>query len=104
MPTFLSFLLRVFLLLGGLLFAASLAVAFVLMAAVWGVRVVWARLTGRPVMPFIMRMGPRAGFERMYRRPAPAQSRASRTPRADAVQPGAKAGDITDVEARSPRA
>ena len=44
MPTFLSFLLRVFLLLGGLLFAASLAVAFVLMAAAWGVRVVWARL------------------------------------------------------------
>ena len=100
MPTFLSFLLRVFLLLGGLLFAASLAVAFVLMAAVWGVRVVWARLTGRPVMPFIMRMGPRAGFDRMYRRPASSQN--SRTPRADAVQPGARPGDITDVEPRLP--
>lgn len=103
MPTFLSFLLRVFLLAGGLLFAASLAVAFVLMAALWGARAVWAKLTGRPMMPFMMRMDPRAGFDRMYRRAAPAQSRASRTPRADAVQRGARPGDITDVEARSPR-
>lgn len=103
MPTFLSFLLRVFLLAGGLLFAASLAVAFVLMAAMWGVRGAWAKLTGRPVLPFIMRMGPRAGFDRMYRRPAPVHARASRTPRADAVQPGAKPGDITDVEPHSPR-
>ena len=101
MPTFLSFLLRVFLVAGGLLFAASLAVAFVLMAGVWGVRSAWARLTGRPVMPFMMRIDPRAGFDRIYRRPV--QSQHSRTPRADAVQPGAKPGDITDVEARSPR-
>ena len=101
MPTFLSFLLRVFLLAGGLLFAASLAVAFVLMAAVWGVRSAWARLTGRPVMPFTMRIDPRAGFGRVYRRPV--QKQPSRTPRADAVQPGAKPGDITDVEPRTPR-
>jgi hypothetical protein len=103
MPTFLSFLLRVFLLAAGLLFAASLAVALVLMAALCGVRAVWAKLTGRPMMPFMMRMDPRAGFERMYRRAAPAQSRASRTPRADAIQPAAKPGDVTDVEPRWPR-
>jgi hypothetical protein len=94
MPTFLSFLLRVFLLAAGLLFAASLAVALVLMVALWGVRAVWAKLTGRPMMPFMMRM---------YRRAAPAQSRASRTPRADAIQPAAKPGDVTDVEPRWPR-
>jgi hypothetical protein len=100
MPTFLSFLLRVFLVAGGLLFAASLAVAVVLMAGVWGVRSAWAKLTGRPVMPFIMRIDPRAGFDRMYRRPP----QASRTPRADAVQPQGKIGDVTDVEPRTPRA
>jgi len=50
-------------------------------------------------MPFMMRIDPRAGFDRMYRRPP----QPSRTPRADAIQPGAKLGDVTDVEARSPR-
>jgi hypothetical protein len=101
MPTFLSFLLRLFLLAGGLLLAASLGVAFVLMVTVWGVRSAWGKLTGRPVMPFMMRIDPRAGFDRMYR--APVQSQHSRTPRADAVQTKARPGDITDVEARSPR-
>ena len=55
MPTFMAFLLRLFLVLAGLLFAASLAVAAVLMLAVWGVRAGWAKLTGRPVTPFIVR-------------------------------------------------
>jgi hypothetical protein len=101
MPTFLSFVLRVFLVAAGLLFAASMAVAFALMAALWGVRSAWAKLTGRPVVPFMMRMDPRAGFDRMYRRPA----QASRTPRADAVQPQPKvAADVTDVEPRTPGA
>jgi len=47
----------------------------------------------------MMRIDPRAGFDRMYRRPP----QPSRTPRADAIQPGAKLGDVTDVEAHSPR-
>jgi hypothetical protein len=100
MPTLLSFLLRLFLVAGGLLLAASLAVAFVLIALVWGARSAWARLTGRPVMPFVMRIDPRAGFDRVYRRAQ--QSQGSRTPRADTVHAVA-APDITDVEARSPR-
>ena len=99
MPTFLSFVFRLFLVAAGVLFAASLAVAFTVMAAMWGVRSIWARLTGRPVMPFMMRIDPRAGFERMYRRPV----QASRTPRADAVHQAAAPRDISDVEARSPR-
>ena len=98
MPTFLSFLLRVFLVAAGLLFTASVAMAFVLMACLWGVRSVWARLTGRPVTPFIMRMDPRAGFDRIYRRPR----QSSRTPRADSVQPGRRMADVTDVEPRPP--
>jgi len=98
MPTLLSFLLRLFLVVAGLLFAASLAVAAVLMLAVWGVRAAWAKLTGRPVMPFVVRINPRGGFERMYRKARPE----SPTPRADSVHPGRKIGDVTDVEPRVP--
>jgi len=99
MPTLVTFILRLFLLAAGLLFAASLAVAAVLMLAVWGVRAAWAKLTGQPVAPFIVRIDPRAGFERMYRR---SETAGSRTPRADAARRGRPVGDVTDVEARSP--
>jgi hypothetical protein len=98
MPTFMTFLLRLFLLLAGLLFAASLAVAAALMLAVWGIRAAWAKLTGKPVVPFIIRIDPRSGFEKMYRR---GEQQGTRTPRADAVQPGRKIDNVTDVESRS---
>ena len=98
MPTFMTFLLRLFLVAAGLLFAASMAVAAVLLLALWGLRAVWAKLTGRPVMPFIIGINPRSGFERMYRR----AQQGSRTPRADAIRPGRNIGDVTDVEARPP--
>ena len=93
MPTFMTFLLRLFLLLAGLVVAASLAVAAVIVLALWGVRAVWARLTGRPVMPFVVHVDPRGGFERMVRRPA----RGGAPPRADAVRAGSPI-DVTDVE------
>lgn len=99
MPTLVSFLIRIVLLVAGLLFAASMAVAFVLLLALWSVRFAWAKLTGKPVMPFIIRIDPRGGFERMYRRAGPG----SRTSRADAVQPGRKIADVTDVEPRPPQ-
>ena len=98
MPTLLSFLLRLLLVTAGLLFAASLAVAFVLMLGAWVARAAWARLTGRPAFPFIVRIDPRAGFERMYRR-APQPD--SRTPRADALRPRRGTVDVTDVQPRS---
>lgn len=93
MPIFLSFLIRLFLVVAGLLFAASLAVAAVLMLGLWGVRAVWAKLTGRPVMPFVVRIDPRGGFGRMYRR----AEQASPTPRASAARQR-QAGDVTDVD------
>jgi hypothetical protein len=94
MPTLVTFLLRVFLVLAGLLFAASLAFAFALLLAVWALRAAWAKITGRPVAPFVMHMYPRDGFEQMYRRAA---AQASRTPRADAAA-GRRVADVTDVE------
>ena len=98
MPTLLSLLARLFLIAAGLLFAASLAVAAMLMIGVWVVRAAWAKLTGRPVTPFIIRVDPRGGFERMYRR----AGEGSRTPRADSIQPGRNIGDVTDVEPKAP--
>lgn len=96
MPTFMNFVFRLFLLAAGLVFAASLAVGAVLLLTLWAVRAGWARLTGRPVMPFVFRINPRAGFDRMYRKGA----RGSATPRADAVRPGRGAGDVTDVQVK----
>lgn len=95
MPTFMTFLLRLFLVAAGLLFAASLAVGAILMLAVWGVRAGWARLTGRPVTPFIVRMTPRGfGAFRWNAQPA----------RPSRERPGAarrtELGDVTDVEAK----
>ena len=100
MPTPLSFLIRLILLAAGLLFAASLALAFMLMLSVWMARAAWAKLTGRPVRPFIIRIDPRAGFERMYR--GAGQGRA--TPRSGAGRSRQHAADISDVVPRTPEA
>jgi flagellar biosynthesis protein FlhB len=99
MPALMNLILRIVLLVAGLVFAASLAVAFVLLLVGWTLRAGWAKLTGRPVTPFIVRMDPRSGFERMYRRAGPG----SRTPRADLVQPAREIPDVTDVEPRMPQ-
>lgn len=98
MPTLMNFVLRLFILAGGLLLGASLAVAFVLMLALWSLRAGWARLTGRPVMPFIIRIDPRGDFERMYRR----AGEGSAANRPDGVRPRPKIADVTDVEPRPP--
>lgn len=65
-------ILRFFLSLGlfavGLVFAASMLVASLLLLIFWGVRALWLRLTGRPVAPFVSRF-PREPF-RGTRRPS----------------------------------
>jgi hypothetical protein len=96
MPLLLNLLLRALLLAAGVFFAVVLAGFFVLLLAAWGVRAAWARLTGRPVMPFAMKMGPGRAFEEMMRR-APASP--GRTPRADAAAGVRRPlADVTDVE------
>jgi hypothetical protein len=91
MNTFLSIVLRLFVVAAGLVFAASLAVVFAALVAFWLLRAGWARLSGRPVMPFVMRVDPRGGFDRMYRR----AGEPGRTPRASAA--GRAVADVTDV-------
>lgn len=103
-----NFILRVILLLLGLVFAASLAVAVMLLAAVWGVRYAWARLTGKPVSPWVMRFDPRSGFERFRSAAArPAEPTASDVANARARGESVRrpmlrdrGGNVTDVQAR----
>ena len=109
-------LIRAVLLAAGLvLFFSLLAVALGL-ALVWGLRALWARLTGQPVVPWTMRVDPRSGWSRVYRSGArwtsPGADPANAANGADAadvvnvpppsrrggVLPGA--GNVTDVQAR----
>ena len=87
MPTLLKFVFRVLFVLAGLVFAASLAVLVTLGLAAWALRAGWSRLTGKPVTPFIVRFGPRQGFDRWAGRAQPAPRREDRS-----LQ------DATDVE------
>jgi hypothetical protein len=93
----------------GLVFFVSLLTAAALLALVWGVRALWARLTGQPVMPWSMRMSPRAGWQTVYRsgsewmaqRPQRAYGAADGAGRRASVLPGA--GEVTDVQPREVR-
>lgn len=109
-----NFIFRVILLLLGLVFAASLAVAVTLLAAVWGVRYAWGRITGKPVTPWMASMGgrfdPRSGFERFRNAAKPAEPNAADVAnaraRGESVRsplPLRPAGDVTDVRARPAR-
>ncbi|VTU38027.1 hypothetical protein H4CHR_04320 [Variovorax sp. PBS-H4] len=103
-----NFLLRVLLFLLGLAFAASLAVAVTLLAVVWGVRYGWARLTGQPVRPWVMRFDPRHGFDRFRTAAQPAEPTAADVAGARArgeearspVRLRDRSGSVTDVQAR----
>jgi hypothetical protein len=72
--TIFGLLLRALLLMMGLVFFLSvLAVALVLMA-VWLLRALWARLTGRPVRPWTFKVVRRAQWERFYRTGRPGRA------------------------------
>jgi len=78
-----------------------------LLAAVWGVRYVWARLTGKPVAPWVMRFDPRSGFERFRSAARPAEPSAADVANARARGEPVRSpllrdrrNDVTDVHAR----
>ncbi len=98
----------------GVVLFLSLLAAVLGLALVWALRAAWARITGRPVTPWVMRMDPRTGFNTVFRsserwsasrRAAPAggeqpgdETTASRR---GGVLPGST--EVTDVEARDVR-
>ncbi|HEY9208429.1 MAG TPA: hypothetical protein VIP31_05225, partial [Acidovorax sp.] len=55
-------LIRAVVVVAGLVMFLSLLAAVLVLALAWGLRAVWARLTGRPVMPWTMRVDPRTGW------------------------------------------
>jgi hypothetical protein len=94
----LRFLVRVLVLAMGLVFAASLLLVVLALAVLWGVRALWAKLTGQPLAPWVMRVHPRAGWHRATQsanrwqaaaKPAGARSSASR-----------ERADVTDVQVK----
>ena len=91
------FVLRLVLLAAGLVFAAALLVALMLLVAFWMLRAAWAKLTGRPVMPFVMRMNPRSGFEHVFRAGQGMQRQPPQPPGRREI------ADVTDVEPKEPR-
>ena len=59
---------RIMLMLVGLVFFLCLMAVACLIALAWGVRALWARLTGQPVVPMSMgAMSPFAGWQTVYR-------------------------------------
>lgn len=93
MSIILKFLLRALLLAAGLVFALSLLVVMTVLMALWGVRALWCKLTGQPVNPFAMRMGPRAGFDQVFKQ-------AERGTNSMRKVPVGGMDDVTDVQAR----
>jgi len=64
--------LRLLLLGVGLVVAAGLLCLLLTFASVWGLRALWAKLTGRSVTPWVMRVDPRTGWRHFaYRSQAP---------------------------------
>ena len=86
----LRLLLRLVLVAGGFVFFLSLLAAALVLALVWGLRAVWARLTGRPITPWTTRIDPRAGADE-----APSSVPVHLRP-----LPGAD--EVTDVQPREP--
>jgi len=100
-------LMRALLVVAGLVMFLSLLAAVLVLAIAWGLRALWARLTGRPVVPWTLRVDPRTGWSTVYRstgrwsatRPTPA---ADTPARRAGLLPGAD--EVVDVEPREPRA
>ena len=105
-----NFLLRVVLFLMGLVFAASIAFAVMLLAGLWGLRYGWAKLTGQPVNPWVMRFRPGQGFDAFRAaartgEPSAADVTAARARGESVGSPVANLGrsggtDVTDVRSR----
>lgn len=103
--------IRIVLMLVGLVFFLCLLAVACAFAVLWGVRALWAKLTGQPVAPWTMRMspgGPFAGWQTVYRSGAEWMAQSSNTTASDKDAPVARSrrgvlpgtGEVTDVQPR----
>ncbi len=99
----LRLVLRIVVVAMGLVLFLSLLAAALVLALAWLLRALWARLTGRPVTPWVMRVDPRTGFRAAYQWSAPRGEGAGEPAesRRGGVLPGA--AEVTDVQAREVR-
>ena len=99
LATLVGWTLRVVVVLAGLVFFASLLVVAAIGALLWGARMLWAKLTGKPVVPFAFKMNPASGWTTVYRSTArwTAQGRSGN---AAAATSRPAVIDVTDVEPR----
>lgn len=74
LKTIFGLLSRTVLLLLGVVFLLSLLAAAGLLLLWWGVRALWARLTGRPVQPLLFTILSRSRWQRFYPGAARAQT------------------------------
>ena len=96
----LKVMLRLVLLAAGLVFFASMLFAAAVLLMLWLTRALWAKLTGRPVAPWVFKMGRQPPWQRdgfPGRRQAPA---ADNVVDADVREVSARpqSSDVTDVE------
>ena len=92
------FLVRVVVLAMGLVFAASLLLVVVALALLWGARALWAKLTGQPLTPWVMRVNPSTGWSRASQAASRWQS-AARPPKGR-TGTGREVADVTDVQVK----
>ncbi|MCF8160829.1 MAG: hypothetical protein K9J76_08995 [Polaromonas sp.] len=89
----LRWVLRLGLLAAALIFLASLLLAASLVLTLWLMRALWAKLTGRPVQPWVFKMHRADLWQRAYRATAPGDSRGAAP--MDVID--AEVKDVTDV-------
>ncbi|MGP1628298.1 MAG: hypothetical protein ACTS8S_01530 [Giesbergeria sp.] len=111
----LAWVLRAVVLVAGLVVFLSLLTAVLVLACLWGLRMLWARITGRPVTPWVMGVDPRAAWRATAsrtgwgQRPAEKQEEHEPTtpPQTGAAGPLMRplpgTEDVTDVQPRAPR-
>ena len=110
-----SWVLRAVVLVAGLVVFLSLLTAVLLLAALWGLRALWARITGRPVIPWVMGVDPRSAWRAAANRAAwrrqgqtPAEPEQPPTPpqtgaAGPLMRPLPGTEDVTDVQPRAPK-
>ena len=96
--------LQVVLLMAGLVVAAGIFVAVAVLAVVFGLRVLWARITGKPVIAFGMGIDPSGSWRRYRDWQQQATRRGPRAaPGAESSGPRDAKPDVEDVQVKELR-
>ncbi len=109
-----SLVVKLFVVVAAAVVFLSLLVAMLLLAAHWGLRVLWARITGKPAAPWVMGVDPRSAWRATARREAarppdkpPPEQEPPAPPQAGAAGPLMRplpgTEEVTDVQARDVR-